>query len=82
MGGEFGDRISFLVDEHGVSLRRVDTEDADPVVNSFLKFLAEDVIRHPDGLKMLAPALAERISMLTEGMTVEFGDAIDGEVDL
>ena len=82
LGVEFGDKIVFLVDEHGVSLRRVDTEDADPAVNSFLKFLAEDVIRHPDGLKTLAPALAERISTLTEGMVVEFGDEIDGEVDL
>ena len=29
LGVEFGDKIAFLVDEHGVSLRRVDTEDAE-----------------------------------------------------
>jgi antitoxin PrlF len=82
LGVESGDRIAFHVDEHGVSIRRVDVEDADPALDSFLKFLAKDVTQHPEGLKAFAPVLAERISRLTDGMVVDLDEAIDGKVDL
>lgn len=82
LGVEYGDQIAFFVDEHGVSMRRVDAEDVDPVVESFLSFLAHDMNEHPEAIKAFPPALADRIASLTKGMKVDLDVPIEGEVDL
>lgn len=81
LGVGYGDRIAFLVDEHGVSVERASSEE-DPVIESFLAFLARDMERHPEAIGGFPPALAERIAGLTKGMEVDLDAPIDGDVDL
>jgi antitoxin PrlF len=47
LGVSYGGEIAFVVDEHGVSVRRVETEEADPVIGAFLGFLEQDMLRDP-----------------------------------
>lgn len=82
LGVDYGGKIAFYVDEHGVSVRRADTEDADPVIGGFLEFLARDMEAHPELIVGFPPALANRIAELTKGMKVDLDAEIDGEVDL
>jgi PrlF antitoxin of toxin-antitoxin system YhaV/PrlF len=44
--------------------------DNDPVIESFLSFLAEDMVRSPKQIKPLDPALAARIDALVGHMPV------------
>lgn len=82
LGVDHGDQIAFVVDQHGVSVERVDAVETDPVIDSFLQFLARDMERRPEAIGALSPALAERIARLTRGMKVDPDAAIDGDVDL
>ena len=82
LGVGSGDRIAFRIDEQGVSLRRADADDGDPVVGSFLAFLASDLERRPEAIDALSPTLVARIMALTEGMDVDLSAEIDGDVDL
>jgi antitoxin PrlF len=81
LGVDYGGRIAFRVDEKGVSVHRADTE-SDPAIDSFLAFLARDIARRPASLAAFPPSLAERISMLTDGVAVDLDASIDGDVDL
>lgn len=81
LGVDFGGRIIFHVDDNGVKLSRADAGD-DPAIDAFLGFLATDIKVHPQKIKALSPDLAERITTLTEGMTVNLDDEIDGDVAL
>jgi antitoxin PrlF len=82
LGVDYGGRIAFRVDEHGVSVHRAETEGDDPAIGSFLNFLARDIEHRPEAIATLSPALAARIAALTEGMDVDLGAEIDGAVDL
>jgi antitoxin PrlF len=82
LGVDYGGKIAFRVDEHGVSVHRADAERDDPAIDGFLAFLAEDMKRRPEALTALSPALAERIAALTEGVKVDLNAPIDGDVDL
>lgn len=82
LGVDYGGKVAFRVDEHGVSVRRADAEHEDPAIDSFLTFLAEDIKNRPDALTALSPALAERIAALTEGVEVDLDAPIHGDVDL
>lgn len=82
LGVDYGGRIAFVVDERGVSVQRAETDEADPVVEKFLSFLATDMEAHPERIKGFPPELAERIASLTAGMKVDLDEAIEGEVDL
>ncbi|AOO79491.1 type II toxin-antitoxin system PrlF family antitoxin [Bosea vaviloviae] len=84
LGVDYGDRIAFFVDEQ----RRVYVEKAvgdvpDPVIESFLEFLARDMAKHPDKSVIAFPdALLERAAALTKGMDVDLDDEIEGEVSI
>ena len=83
LGLDYGDRIAFYVDdERGVSVLREAVDASDPVIDSFLTFLAKDMEVRPQMLSTLPPALVSRMTDLTKGMTVELDAPIDGEVDL
>lgn len=77
-----GDRIAFIVDENGVTVERADTVETDPVIDSFLGFLARDMETHPEAITGFPPALRSRIVNLTKGMKADPDASIDGEVDL
>lgn len=82
LGVDYGGRIAFRVDEHGVTVHRADVDEADPAIDSFLAFLAGDLKQHPERVMALSPDLAARIAELSEGIEVNLDDAIDGDVDL
>ena len=77
-----GDQIAFIVDEHGVTVQRADTVEIDPVIDSFLGFLARDMETHPETIIGFPPALRSRIVNLTKGMKADPHGPIAGEVDL
>lgn len=82
LGVDYGGRIAFRVDEKGVSVHRAETENDDPAIDGFLTFLADDIKRRPEALTALSPALLERVTALTKGITVDLDAPIDGDVDL
>lgn len=82
LGVEYGDRIAFVVDEHGVTVERADAAEADPVIDNFLAFLASDMKRRPEAIAGFPPSLAKRIAGLTKGIAVDLDAPIDGKVDL
>ena len=82
LGVGYGDEIAFVVDERGVSVRRAEGEDTDPVIGRFLDFLARDMTEHPQNIRAFPPPLVERMASLTEGMMVDPEDEIEGQVSL
>jgi antitoxin PrlF len=82
LGVDYGGRIAFRVDERGVSVHRAEEENEDPVIDSFLAFLADDIKVRPAALTALSPALRDRIAALTDGVKVDLDAPIDGDVDL
>ncbi|THF53862.1 type II toxin-antitoxin system PrlF family antitoxin [Allorhizobium terrae] len=84
LGLGYGGRIAFNIDEsRHVSIERVDDEDeADPVIDHFLTFLAKDMQENPQHIAEFPEALRGRMQALVKGMEVNLDDAIDGEVDL
>jgi len=82
LGVDIGGEIAFVVGDDGVRVRRVDTEDADPVIDGFLHFLAQDMARNPQNVQAFPTGLAERMAALTTGVTVDLDDDLDGPVAL
>ena len=82
LGVDYGGRITFRVDERGVTVHRADEGDADPVIGNFLAFLARDMERRPEALMALSPELASRIAALVGGGEIDLDTLIDGDVDL
>ena len=82
LGVSYGGEVAFVVDESGVSVRRVETEETDPVIGKFLDFLTRDMTNNPQNISAFPTDLAERMVALTEGMAINPEDEIDGEVSL
>jgi antitoxin PrlF len=82
LGVDYGGKIAFRVDERGVSVHRADNETDDPAIDSFLDFLARDIICRPQAIEALSPALAARITALATGMDIDLREEIDGAVAL
>jgi len=71
------DRIRYLVQSNGsVILQRADQVD-DPVLGSFLDFLARDIATHPQHVRAINADLAQRISSLVKGVKVDLEAALD-----
>jgi len=82
LGVSYGGEIAFMVDEQGVRVVRVE-EETDPVIESFLGFLARDMQQNPGKSVVEFPAaLVERMTALTRGATVDLDEEIDGPVAL
>jgi antitoxin PrlF len=84
LGLDYGGRIAFYIDENRhVSVERDDEEEDDPVIESFLEFLAKDMKEHPERAVADFPeALRFRMERLTKGMKVDLDEPIDGSVDI
>jgi antitoxin PrlF len=82
LGVDYGGKIAFRVDAHGVSLVRADSGDDDPAIDGFLALLAADIQTRPGAVTALSPALAERLAALTAGVDADPAALIDGDVDL
>jgi antitoxin PrlF len=81
LGADYGGKIAWRIDEHGVSLHRVDPTD-DPALEAFLDFLASDMRTHPERIEAISPALRARIEALTSGVEIDLDAPIGGPVTL
>jgi antitoxin PrlF len=82
LGVSYGGEIAFVVDEHGVSVRRVENEEADPVIGTFLGFLEQDMLRNPQNIVAFPASMAERMTALTKHIGVDLDEEIDGSAAL
>lgn len=82
LGVSYGGEITYLVDEGGRVSLLGGEEEADPVIDGFLAFLARDMARDPSRISAFPAPLAERMTALTAGMTVDLDEEIDGAVTL
>lgn len=62
-----------------VSVAEPVTEGRDPVMESFLAFLATDIAKAPETIKPMSPALARRIDRLAEEVSVSSNESLDEE---
>ena len=62
-----------------VSVAEPVTKRRDPVMQSFLAFLANDMAKAPEEIKPMSPELARRIDRLVEGVSVSFDESLGEE---
>jgi hypothetical protein len=62
-----------------VSVAEPVTERRDPVMQSFLAFLANDIAKAPEGIKPMSPELARRIDRLVEEVSVSSNETLEEE---
>jgi antitoxin PrlF len=85
LGVDYGGRIAFIVDEQRrVYVQKAEVEEtADPVIDRFLEFLAQDMSKHPRTSVVPFPqSLLDRAVALTAGMTVDLDVEIEGDVSI
>ncbi|MBK1793868.1 type II toxin-antitoxin system PrlF family antitoxin [Devosia sp. WQ 349] len=84
LGVDYGGRITFTVDaQRRVIVEKVEDEAADPVVGSFLNFLAQDMAANPQrSIVPLTPELRSRVAALVDDLESDPGETIDGETVL
>ncbi len=71
------DRIRYIVRSNGsVTLQRAE-QGHDPVLGSFLDFLARNIAEHPQHLRPIDSGLARRMRSLTKGVKVDIKAALD-----
>ena len=72
------DKIHYTVRPGGevVLSRASSAGDDDPVLGRFLEFLAHDVAKHPERLKVLDAGLVARVESLVAGVEVDLDKAL------
>jgi len=71
------DRIRYLVQSNGsVVLQRADDTD-DPVLGTFLDFLARDIATHPQHVRAIDAGLVKRMRTLAKDVKVNLEAALD-----
>ncbi|MBK1699311.1 type II toxin-antitoxin system PrlF family antitoxin [Rhodovibrio salinarum] len=74
------DQIAYTIRPDGsVELRRADAEAADPVLETFLTFLARDMQNHPERLQQIDTDLAERVNGLVGNIEVDLDQPLPAE---
>ena len=81
LGADYGGKIAYRIDDHVVSLHRVETAE-DPALGAFLEFLASDIRAHPERIQSVSSDLRARIEALTAGLEIDLNAPIEGEVAL
>lgn len=82
LGVNPGDEISFVVHDHGVSVRSAAAEREDWVITAYLDFLASDMAAHPRNIVPLTEGLSHRIAAAVENVSVDLDDEVVGDVAL
>ncbi|GAW95733.1 MULTISPECIES: type II toxin-antitoxin system PrlF family antitoxin [Colwellia] len=68
------DKIKFIIQPNGsVLLSRVEPIENDPVVESFLAFVASDMQKHPEKLQPLTANMRDSVELLTTDIQVDLG---------
>ena len=65
-----------------VTAENVSQERTDPVIESFLAFLAQDMAKNPGKIRPLSAALMKRIDRLTEGIEIDPDEDLGDEIRL
>lgn len=67
------DKIRYVVRPSGevVLTRAAAAEESDPVVGTFLAFLARDMEAHPERIRAINPALVRRARSLVKGVKID-----------
>ena len=75
------DKIHFTIRADGdvVLTRATQSANEDPVMGQFLKFLAHDMVTHPERLAALDAGLVQRIQSLVGGVSVDLDAALSAE---
>ena len=71
------DRIRYLVQSDGSVVLRRAGDAEDPVLVSFLNFLARDIAVHPQHVHAIDAGLAKRMRALTRNVKVDIAAALD-----
>ncbi len=83
LGLVYGGRVAFCIDENRhVSVEREDESEDDPLIDTFLAFLARDMERHPERISGFPEDLRHRMLALAGDMPVDPDDPIEGDVAL
>jgi len=74
------DKIKFVIQPNGsVMLSRVEPIESDPVVDSFLAFVANDMQKHPKKLQPLTVSMRDRVELLTTGVDLDLDAPLSDE---
>ena len=75
------DKIHYTIRPGGeVVLSRVEPpEESDPVLGSFLGFLARDIANHPERLQAIDASFVQRLQSLTGGIEVDLDAALSAD---
>lgn len=74
------EKIRYTIQPDGnVLMSRADQDEADPVLGSFLSFLANDIQANPQRLKAATPELVSRIQNLVDGIEADLDAPLDHE---
>lgn len=74
------DKIQYTVQSNGqVIISRRDRPEADPVLEQFLEFLAEDIRQHPQQIQAVSSELANRICKLTADVEIDLEAPLSDE---
>lgn len=75
------DKIHYTIRPGGeVVLSRAEpTEESDPVLGSFLGFLARDIASHPERLQAIDASFVQRLQSLTGGIEVDLDAALSAD---
>lgn len=75
------DKIHYSIQPNGAVLitRTASSQDSDPVLGSFLGFLARDMASHPEQIQMLDAGLVSRIRALVGDMDVDLDEPLSAD---
>ncbi len=71
------DRIRYLVQDNGSVILQRASEVDDPVLGTFLDFVARDIAEHPQRVRSIDADLANRMRSLTKGIKVDLDATLD-----
>ncbi len=74
------DKIKFIIQSNGnVMLSRVEATESDPVMESFLTFIANDMHNHPEKLQPLSTSMRDKVVSLTSDIELDLDKKLSSE---
>jgi len=75
------DKIHYtILPEGGVMLTRAEVaEQSDPVLDSFLSFMASDIANHPQRVQMMDPRFVQRVQSLVKDVDVDLDQPLSAD---
>jgi antitoxin PrlF len=74
------DKICYTIESDGrVVISRADQTDSDPIIGQFLNFLAQDIEKNPQHVKVLSTALVSRVQALVADIEIDLDATLTDE---